>query len=114
MTTIAEARSKMKEVKAPELFQFTKVNQTLEGVLVSIEPVVVKGKEAIEYLFDNGEGARMSCLGTANLNKKLQPAHIGHWVKIRYERDDASFQKAGQNAMKVFHVSTSEEKVVAA
>lgn len=110
---INRPRREMVEVKAPELFQFTKPGQTLEGVLISIEPVPVKGKEAMEYLFANGEGIRMTCLGTADLNKKINPGHIGHWLQIRYEADDSSFQKAGQSAMKVFKVLVSKDKEAA-
>jgi hypothetical protein len=95
----------MQEVKAPELFQFTKPGQVLSGVLVSIEPVTVKGKQALEYMFEQPEnGTRMTCLGTNDLNKKIQLAHLGHWLDICYEREDASFQKQDQSAMKVFKV----------
>lgn len=104
-------KREMQEVKAPELFQFTKAGQTLGGILISIEPVEIKGKQAIEYMFAQGEnGQRITCLGTNDLNKKLHPGMIGHWIDIRYERDDASFQKDGQNPMKVFKVLVSKEK----
>ena len=45
-TPIRNSRN-MQEVKAPELFQFTKPGQTLSGVLIAIEPVIVKEKQAI-------------------------------------------------------------------
>jgi hypothetical protein len=107
--TPMKPRREMVEVKAPELFQFTKPGQSLEGFLRRMEPTVIKGKEAIEYLFENEDGVRMTCLGTADLNKKINPNHIGHYLQIRYERDDDSFQKAGQSAMKVFKVLVSKE-----
>jgi hypothetical protein len=103
-------RRQMREVKAPEQFQFTKPNQYLEGVLISIEPVTVKEKSAIEYMFVQENGERITCLGTNDLNKKIHPGHIGYMMHIRYERDDTSFQKAGQNAMKIFKVLVSEQK----
>src|ERR1700731_1369981 len=84
-------RREMQEVKAPEQFQFTKQGQVAEGVLISIEPTLVKGKEALEYLFQAEGGGRFTCLGTNDLNKKLHPGHIGHTVELRYERDDNSF-----------------------
>ncbi|MGB8950680.1 MAG: hypothetical protein WCC05_16855 [Candidatus Sulfotelmatobacter sp.] len=108
--TPIKPRREMIEVKAPEQFQFTKLGQTAEGVLISIEPALVKGKEALEYLFQAEGGGRFTCLGTNDLNKKLHPGMIGHTVEIRYESDDASFQKPGQNAMKVFKVRVSREK----
>ncbi len=103
-------RREMQEVKAPEMFQFTQSGQSIKGVLLSIEPTMVKGKDAIEYMFMNESGNRFTCLGTADLNKKIHPGHIGHWLDIRYETDDASFQKPGQTAMKVFKVLVSKEK----
>jgi len=104
-------RREMVEVKAPELIQFTKPGQAIEGFLRRIEPTLIKGKETLEYLFENEDGFRCTCLGTADLNKKINPNHIGHWLQIRYERDDDSFQKAGQSAMKVFKVLVSKEAV---
>ena len=98
------------ELKAPEQFQFTKTGQTVEGILVSIEPTIVKGKEAIEYLFQADDGMRFTCLGTADLNKKIHPGHMGYFLSIRYERDDASFQKPGQSAMKIFKVVPAKQK----
>ena len=103
-------RRQMQEVKAPEQFQFTKQGQTASGILLSIEPVPVKGKQAMEYLFQAEGGGRFTCLGTADLDKKINPQQIGHFVEIRYERDDASFQKPGQSAMKVFKVLVSKDK----
>lgn len=103
-------RREMQEVKAPEMFQFTKQGQMISGTLVSIEPTQIKGKEAIEYLFQGENGVRCTCLGTADLNKKIHPGHIGHWGEIRYVSDDNSFTKQGQSAMKVFEVKFSKEK----
>jgi hypothetical protein len=103
-------RREMQEVKAPEQFQFTNQGQTVSGVLISIEPVEIKGKSAIEYMFVQENGDRLTCLGTNDLNKKLHPGHIGHFVLIRYESDDKSFQKEGQSPMKIFKVSVAKEK----
>jgi hypothetical protein len=103
-------RREMQEAKAPEQFQFTKVGQTIEAKLISIEPVLVKGKEALEYLLEPQPGSRLTCLGTADLNKKIHPGHIDHWLVIRYERDDSSFQKENQSPMKIFKVLVSKEK----
>jgi hypothetical protein len=108
--TPMKPRREMVEVKAPEQFQFTKQGQTVSGILVSIEPVEIKGKPAIEYLFVRENGDRFTCLGTNDLNKKIHPGHIGYAMDIRYETDDSSFQKPGQSAMKVFKVLVSKEK----
>lgn len=103
-------RREMNEVNAPEMFKFTRPGETLSGVLINIEPTTVNDKQAIEYMLQNDSGQRFTCLGTNDLNKKIQPAHIGHWLDIRYERDDTSFQKPGQSAAKVFKVLASKEK----
>ncbi len=103
-------KREMVEVKAAELFQFTKPGQILEGFLRRIEPVVVKEKEAIEYLFENEDGIRCTCLGTADLNKKINPNHIGHWMQIRYEVDQKlPNQQQGYSDMKIFRVLVSKD-----
>jgi len=99
----------MVESKAPEQFKFDRIGQDIQGVLISIEPVQVKGKPAIEYMFQNEQnGARLTILGTNDLNKKLLAHHIGHFVQIRYENDDASIVQQGQSPMKMFHVSVAK------
>jgi hypothetical protein len=108
-TTTPINRRAMVEIKAPEMFQFTKQGQTISGVLISIDPVQIKDKDAIEYMVQDDRGLRSTFLGTADLNKKIHPGHIGHWLEVRYETDDSSFQKTGQSAMKVFRVQASKE-----
>jgi hypothetical protein len=103
-------RRQMEEVKAPEQFQFSKQGQEIGGVLIDIDQVTVKDKPTMQYTVHTENGARFTFLGTNDLDKKIQPAHIGHWLDIRYERDDASFQKPGQSAMKIFKVLVSKEK----
>ena len=105
-TTINRSKREMIEVKAPELFQFTKPGQVLSGVYIAVEPVTVKGKSALEHMFEQPENkTRMSCLGTADLNKKLQAAHLGHWVDIRYESDQKlTNQPDDHSDMKIFKV----------
>jgi hypothetical protein len=108
--TPIRGRREMQEVKAPEQFQFTKQGQTLSGVLLDIEAKTVKEKIVPEYLIQNEQGLRFTCLATNDLQKKIMPSHVGHWINIRYERDDSSFQKADQSPMKVFKVEVSKEK----
>lgn len=103
-------RREMQEVKAPEQFTFNKQGQIAEGILLQIEPVPVKGKQANEYLFQADGGGRFTLLGTADLDKKLHGGMVGHFVKIRYENDDNSFTKPGQSPMKVFKVEVSKER----
>lgn len=108
-------RREMQEIKAPEQFQFTKTGQQLSGVLVMVELKEITDKssgemkQVPEYLIQDGD-RRYTCLAPADLQKKIQVSHIGHYVEIRYERDDSSFQKQGQSPMKVFKVQVSKEK----
>jgi hypothetical protein len=104
------SRREMQEVKAPALFQFTKQGQQLSGIFISIEPETVTDKQTNQqkpvtaYYFAGENGDRVKCYATADLEKKLQPTHLGHWVEIRYETDMTEGQKPGQSAMKVFKV----------
>ena len=103
-------KREMVEVKASELLQFVKPGQALQGYLRRIEPVIIKGKDALEYLFENDEGFRVTCLGTADLNKKINPKMIDHWLEIRYERDEKlPNQQAEHSDMKIFKVLVSKE-----
>lgn len=103
------------EAKAPEMFKFTRQGEELTGVLVNIEPTTVKNpeggsSETIEYMLQDDRGERVTFLGTNDLNKKIRADHIGHCIAIKYERNDNSFTKPGQNAAKVFKVMVSKEK----
>jgi len=105
------ARREMVEAKAPEMIKFTRPGQEVAGVLVNLEPVTVKGdSQTIEYTLQDESGERMTFLGTNDLNKKLRPDYIGHFIGIRYEKDDDSFTRPGQSAAKVFKVFVSKEK----
>jgi hypothetical protein len=108
--TPIQPRREMVEVKAPEMYKFTRQGDTIGGVLISIEPTTVKEKTAMEYMLQDERGQRLTFLGTNDLDKKLHPGHIGHWLQIRYERDDTSFQKQGQSPAKIFKVAVSKEK----
>lgn len=107
-------KRKMRESKAPEMFKFTRVGQTISGVLINLEPVTVKNEngpsQTIEYTLMMENRERLTFLGTNDLNKKMQAENIGHWHEIRYERDDTSFTKPGQSAAKIFKVLVAEEK----
>lgn len=92
------------EKKAPTQFTFTKVGTRLEGVLIGIQKVVVKGKQVVQYTFEkyNG-GGRVTCLATADLAQKIERKDLGHPVIIELtgHRDDVV--KNG-NPMRVFDV----------
>jgi len=99
-----------KEVKAPEQFKWTRVGETVEGILLSIDPVEVKGKPNVEYLFQLENGERITMLETADLKKKIDPSFITHWTRIRYEKDQRfESQSPDQSAMKIFKVDKGDK-----
>ena len=109
-----QPRRDMQEVKAPEMFQFSDDNPWLGGVLLGVSRVEVRGKEATQYMVDDrGEGGRdprrYTFLGTYDLDRKLGPEHIGHWLDIRYEGEDHAVQTQG-SPLRKFRVQISKEK----
>lgn len=112
---INQRKREFVEAKAAEMFKFTRPGEELAGVLLNIEPTTVKQQSGqpsstLEYMLQLDNGDRVTFLGTNDLNKKIQPAHIGHYLGIRYESDDSSFVKPGQSPAKVFKVLVSREK----
>jgi hypothetical protein len=109
-------RRELVEAKAPEMLKFVRQGQEIVGILINMEPITVKGgngqsgSQTIEYTILQENGDRATFLGTNDLNKKIHPGMIGHFLAIRYESDDDSFTKAGQSPAKVFKVLVSKEK----
>jgi hypothetical protein len=94
-----------KEIKSPEQFKWTRIGESVVGILLSLDPVMVKGKPNVEYLFQLENGERITMLETADLKKKIDPSLITHWLNIRYEKDQRfDGQDADQSAMKMFKV----------
>ena len=103
-----------KEVKAPDQFKWTKPGETIICILLSLEPVMVKGKPNVEYLCQLENGGRITMLETADLKKKITPSMIGYWLKIRYEKDERfESQAADQSAMKMFKVEIGSQAIAA-
>jgi hypothetical protein len=98
-------------LKAPDQFKWTRVGELCEGILVSVEPKTVAGKTTPEYLFQRDDGTRFTMLALYDLERKIQPdKHVGYFLSIRYEKDDDSFKKDNQSAMKIFKVVAAKEK----
>jgi|ERR1039458_7907149 hypothetical protein len=100
----------MREVKAADQFKFVNQGATLKGILVSIEPKKVQGKNVNEYLFDLQDGGRATCLGLADLEKKIQSTHLGHRMEITFESKlKLPNQPAANSDMKIFKVMVDDE-----
>src|ERR1700739_3252697 len=87
-TTTPIRRREMQEVKAPEMFQFTKDRPRLEGVLFGVSSALEKGKETLQYILRDPDGNRFTFLATYDLARKIQPDHVGHWLSGTYEGED--------------------------
>jgi hypothetical protein len=99
-----------KEIKAPEQFKWTRVGESVVGILLSIDPVTVKGKPNVEYLLQLENGERITMLETADLKKKIDPSLITCWLNIRYEKDQRfDGQDVDQSAMKIFKVMKGDK-----
>jgi len=102
-------RREMKEVKGPEMFQFSKERPRLEGVFLGISRVTVRGRETAQYTIQDAEGDRFTFLGTYDLARKIQPSHVGHWMVVAYEGEDPDVKTQG-SPMRRFRVAVSKEK----
>jgi hypothetical protein len=108
-------RREMIDVKAPEQFSFNDQHRTLSGVLIDIDQVMVKPKDGspakptMQYILQDEEKQRFTFLGTYDLTRKIQPSHIGHWMTITYEGEDATVQTQG-SPLRKFRVQVSKDK----
>lgn len=107
--TPIRSHREMQEVKAPEQFSFSERNPNLNGVLIDIDQVEVKGKPTMQYTVQDDEKRRWTFLATYDLQRKIQPAHIGYWMMITYEGEDHSIATQG-SPLRKFRVQVSKEK----
>jgi hypothetical protein len=99
----------MQEVKAPEQFQFSEQRRTLSGTLIDIDQVAVKEKPTMQYTLRLENGERVTFLATYDLQRKIEPAHIGHWMTVTYEGEDHAIKTQG-SPLRKFRVQVSKEK----
>jgi hypothetical protein len=115
-TAAAAARLKprqMQEVQAPEMFQFTDQKPSIEGVYLGATRVNVKGsdgvrKETVQYMLQDLDGRRFTFLATYDLARKIQPAHVGHWMYVLYEGEDHEVKTQG-SPMRKFRVAVGRD-----
>lgn len=106
------APREMTEIKAPEMFKFANDGDYLNGVLLAITSTKVNGKPAREYLLRGELGRKFTFLGTYDLDRKLSREHVGRFIFIRFEGEDKSVQREGQNALKRFQVKVDLQSEV--
>lgn len=100
----------MEERKEPRLVKFAD-GEALSGVLIGIESIEVNKKKVSRFVVQDLESGELcSFLGTAQINSKLRTTDLGHAIEVRCEGTDPNVTKNG-NAMKLFRVKVSREKV---
>jgi hypothetical protein len=104
----------MTERKAPILFSFDTPGAFLEGYLIRVDRVNVKGKPANQYTFECEDGEVRQILGTYDIDTKIRwPRDRDKFVAIAFAsvRSDVGKvdQKSGKfNGMRVFQVLVDE------
>jgi hypothetical protein len=106
-------KREMVEVQAPEMFQFTSDGSDIEGILVGISKVEVKGKTTLQYNVIDDDGKKWTFLATYDLARKLGREHIGHYIYVRYEGEDKEVKTQG-SPLRRFKVCVSKENERAA
>lgn len=91
-----------KSLDAPELIAFDKPGQQLEGTLIGVTRIELRGKKVVQYTLANGDRT-LKLLGTFDLVQKLDSRHIGCRVRLLYRGEDPEIKK-GDNHMKIFQV----------
>jgi hypothetical protein len=95
----------------PRFVQFG-TGEIIEGLLVSIDRIQIKGKGAVRYTVQEDGGQLVAFLGTYQINTKLHHEDRGHRVSIKCIGEDVMV-KRGENCMKVFEVAVSTECIQA-
>lgn len=102
------------EVKEPVMKQFTSPGQVVEGLLLSIQKVNVKGKSAVQYLCRDDQGDLFTFLATYDIARKISRGHIGHAVRVEYEGEDSTVEVGNnKNKLRRFKVYVAKQKEVA-
>ena len=100
----------MTERKAPDQFKFEKQGARLVGILTAIDQKEVGGKATMEYAFDLLNKDRVTCLGTADLDKKIRGTDVGFRLDILFENlQKLPNQQAGHSDMKIFKVLVNDK-----
>lgn len=104
----------MEEVKAPEMFQFSKDHPMIEGVYLGSTMVSVTDKktgevkETLQYMLQDLDGRRFTFLATYDLARKIQRQHVGHWMYVNYEGEDHEIKTQG-SPMRKFRVAVGRD-----
>ena len=99
----------MQEVREPQEWQFTKETPKLAGVYLGAQKVAVKSTAITQHMIEDGEGHRFTFLGTYDLERKLSPWLVGHWMIVEFEGEDPNVRSYGFRVHR-FRISVSKQK----
>jgi hypothetical protein len=96
---------KFRELTDPVVFAFETIGQQVEGELVKVKDVRIRGKrDAVIYTLRQDNGERRQVWGTAYLDQRLAEVELGTYVRITYTEDE----DVGQDSpMRKFRVETA-------
>ncbi|MGO8775287.1 MAG: hypothetical protein ACLQHT_13540 [Terracidiphilus sp.] len=100
----------MQERKEPKFIRFAP-GDVCDGVLISIEKVMVNQKPAARYTVRLADNSEVSFIGTNQINRKLRSGDQGYRVQIICTGEDPNV-KRGENCMKLFKVRVSAARAV--
>jgi len=101
------------ERKEPEFIKFESAGEVVDGELVRVDAIDVgeRKQRVNRYTLEvDDKGTRVSFLGAYQIDSKLTPRDIGHWVEITCLGEDPNVSRNG-NAMKLFCVRVSAHPV---
>ncbi len=95
------------EVNAPELVTWKNPGDTIEGILIQIAQIPVRGKRVTQYTIASGT-TKYKLLATYDLQQKIGLEHVGCRIRIKYRGEDTNITGGQDNTpMKVFSVQYS-------
>jgi len=97
-------RHEMEEVLAPAMYTFNAPGDSVAGVLIASDKVIVRGKVVTQYLLRlEGSNKLAKILATFDLAQKLRPEHIGRFVELTFVGENKEVKK-GDNYLREFRV----------
>jgi len=93
----------------PPMIGFVR-GEVVEGVLLSVRRMPLKGKLVPRYLIERENGTRVFFWGTYEINEVMKLGDLGHKISIVFIGEDATVGR-GENKMKHFEVRISKEPV---
>lgn len=91
------------EIKEPQLFNFEKFGQSLEGIVCHMQMEKIDGRDVLTVRMELAGGEQVKFRPSFDLRQKLGKRLIGKRVLIVYDRDNDATQDKG-NPMKMFRV----------